>query len=118
MATVDDYIQQLYPKLYLSPSKDIYVDMALLQTSETFFGTSFDYALALRACHYFFLDDQMQGAGGAITSKTEGRTSISYWNSVPEGDHSNLASSSYGQRLKSLIRSKGAGASVGVPDVF
>ena len=117
-STVDDYIQTLYPKLSLSPSKDVYVEMAELQTSSAFYGTSYELALALRACHYFYLDDQLGGSGGVITSKTESRTSVSYWNSVPENDHSNLAGSSFGQRLKALIRSKGTGASIGVPDAW
>jgi len=109
MASVDEYLEQIYPKLYLMPSttKDIYQDMAEKQTSVDFFGSSYELALALRMSHYYFIDTDpsRQGHGGAVTGKTEGRVSISMWNSNAVGDYSTLNQTSYGQRLKALMKS-------------
>lgn len=111
MATVDQYIEVLYPKLSLSPYLDIYKDMASKHTSVEFFGEQYDYALALRSCHLFYIDNRGNQNGGFVTGMTEGRVSMSFWNSPNKGDNSSLSLSTYGQTLKALIHSIGASVS-------
>ena len=117
MLQVDEYVQTLCPSLYLSEvSYPVYLDIATSQTSASFFGEQTNYAIALRACHNFSIDEQRPGGqAGLLTGKTEGRTSESYWNNIPKGDNSGLTLTTYGQRLKALIASMGCSASIGVP---
>jgi len=118
-STVDQFLEILCPSLYNSDSKAIYVEIATASTGESFFGFQYSYAVALRAAHDYTIDKtRADGAGGMVTNKTEGRTSISYWNAIPKGDSSNLSATTYGQRLKALIRSIGSGISIGAPDVL
>lgn len=118
-STYNDFISAICPLLANSPLVDIYVEMASLQTGATFFEDKYDYALALRASHLFTIDNtRKNGIGGLVTGQTEGRTSISYWNSVDKGDSSNLSATTYGQRLKALISSIGAGVSIGATGVL
>jgi hypothetical protein len=111
MATVDQYIEELLPKLALSPSLDVYKEMASFQTSLEFFGDTYDYALALRACHLYHINTRGNANGGFITGMNEGRVGMSFWNSPAKGDNSSLSLSTFGQTLKALIHSIGAGAS-------
>jgi hypothetical protein len=111
MATVDDYITELLPKLALSPSLDVYKEMASFQTSLDFFGDKYDYALALRACHLYHVNTRGNANGGFITGMNEGRVGMSFWNSPKAGDNSGLSLSTYGQTLKGLIHSISAGVS-------
>lgn len=120
MATysIDEYITSLYPTLDVAPDKDLYVDLATKQTSSSAFGELYNYAVALRACHEYFISLKEGSETGLVTNKTEGRTSISFWNSLPKDSSSTLAMSMYGKRLRALIKSLGLSASVGDPDVF
>jgi hypothetical protein len=113
MATsIDDLLQRIYPELYLLPDEDkaIYQEIASRFTSEAYFEESYNLAIALRMSHYYAIDSNpanKSGAGGAITNMSEGRTSVSFWNTIPDGDYSTLNLTKYGQRLKALIKSIG-----------
>ncbi len=119
MSTVDQYLEAICPNLYNADFKSIYVELATESTSEDYFGTKYNYAIALRAAHNYTIDSsRTDGTGGAITGKTEGRVSIQYWNSIPNSDHSGLNQTTYGQKLKALMRSIGAPISIGVVGVL
>lgn len=118
-STYNDFISAICPLLASSPLLDIYVEMASKKVGASFFGDSYDYALALMASHLFTINKtRPDGTGGLVTQKSEGRTSISYWNSINKGDSSNLSATTYGQELKALISSIGAGISIGATDVL
>lgn len=104
MADVDSIIETICPRLALSASVDLYKELALESVSATYFGTNMAYATALMASHIFTMDvSRPLGDSGMITSKTEGRTSISYWNAINIKSNSDLHMTSYGKRYLSLI---------------
>jgi hypothetical protein len=107
MATsdVDTIIATICPKLDASPMKDVYMDLALDRVSQEYLGKHYNYGYALMASHYYTMDvSRPTGDSGMVTSKTEGRTSISYWNAIDIRSNSDLHMTSYGKRYKSLIR--------------
>ena len=113
MLPVDEYVSALYPELLLSTSYDVYIDIATSQTSTSFFGAQYNYAVALRACHNYYIDNGRVGSdGGAVTNRTEGKTSMSYWNTIPKDVRTTLGLSSFGQRLQGLITQQGGKASI------
>ena len=119
--TYDEYIAAYCPQLDASPLKDVYVEDALGMTSKAFFGSYWDKAVALRAAHIFtgaMQAIQDPSATGLVTGKSEGRTSISYWNSISKGSNSTLSTSKYGKDLKELITICGGGISIGNPEVL
>lgn len=117
-ATVDDYINAFCPKLDVSPVKDVYVESATALTSIAYFGLLYERAVALRACHDFTLDStRPDGSSGQVTSKTEGRLSIHYWNPNPEGSYTDLHMTHYGKRLLALMHAIGPSASVSHPGI-
>lgn len=104
MATLDALIETLCPKLAVSPVMDIYKELAGDRTSVEYLGKHYNYGMALVASHLFTIDNSRpNGDSGMITSKTEGRTSISYWNAVNIKSNSDLHMTSYGKRYLSLI---------------
>jgi hypothetical protein len=103
--SAEDYIQIKYPTFYASGNMPIYIDMASYNTDSVFFGTTYYLALALRACHLYYIDQKSTKDGGLLTSKTEGRISVSYWNSPNKNSKSDLSMSDYGKQLLSLIHS-------------
>ena len=118
MLTVDEYVNAFYPKLLLSPIYPDYIDMATDLVDPNVFGTHTNRAIALRACHEYYLDvDRPSKDGGFVTGKTDGRISVRYFNRAEQGSASGLELSIYGQRLRALTRSLGLGASIGNPEV-
>jgi hypothetical protein len=116
--SAEEWIDQLYPELALSPAKDMYIEDAVASLSSAVFGTQYNKAVALLACHEFYMTSRPANETGLVTSKTEGRTSISFWNSIKEGSSSTYGLSSFGKQLKAMIRRLGISASVGDPDVL
>jgi hypothetical protein len=116
--TVDEYISAFYPKLSLSPSYYVYVESATDLVDPGVFGKHTNRAIALRACHDFYLDTDRKGQdGGAITGKSDGRISLRFFNKAEKASASGLELSIYGLRLRALTRSLGLGASIGNPDI-
>lgn len=105
LGSVEAYLEALCPLLYASPLRPIYVDIATDATDASYFGNQYFYAIALGAAHYFTIDsNRPDGEAGLVTSKTEGRVSIHYWNEIPEGSASSLHMTTYGKRLLELMR--------------
>lgn len=104
MADVQVLIDTICPRLSVSTASDIYIELATDQTSASYFGKYYNYAIALLASHIFTMDvSRPTGDSGMITSKTEGRTSVSYWNATNIKSNSDLHMTSYGKRYLSLI---------------
>jgi len=120
MATVDDLIATICPSLDINVNKDIYVEIATSSLNELYFGTQYNYAIALKAAHVFTIDNdpaRTNGMAGLVTGRQEGRNSMRYWNSVSDGSASDLNMTHYGQRLKALMKVCRGGALIGNPEV-
>lgn len=113
-----EYIQLMNSTLYNDSSlRELYIELATLQTNNSYFGDLANYAIALRAMHNYIIDSQrVQGEAGLVTSKSEGSASIRYWNKVVEGRYSDLQMTHYGQRLLAIIKSRGPGISISGDD--
>jgi hypothetical protein len=104
--TAEEYIQVLCPQLTNSNTMDVYLDISTGLLDERYFGSFYQYALALQACHLYAMDYmRKQGQAGLVTGETEGRVSVKYWNSIKESSSTDLDATSYGKRLIALRRS-------------
>jgi len=115
---IDEYLYALCPALALDINKDLFVQIAIDNTSLSAFGTQYNYAVALRASHEYTLAQKDASETGLVTQKSEQRTSISFWNSISATSNSTFSLTLYGKRLKALIKSKGLSASIGDPSVL
>jgi hypothetical protein len=89
----------------------IFLELSIQKTDSGFFGADYAQAVALRAAHMYTMSRPGR-EGGAVTSKTEGRLSMSFAAPAGAAAGSNLALSSYGQELRGLIRLHGPGVTV------
>lgn len=114
-ATPAQFIEQMLPALYAQTAKmTFYIDeIAEPMTDAGFFGTKYNYAVALRAMHTYTIDtNRPKGEAGLVTGLAEGSASIRYWNKVEKGRYSDLQMTHWGQRLLALIKSRGGTISV------
>ena len=111
MLEIDAYLETMSPQLITMDTKATYVSIASLATDATFFGDNYNYAIALRMAHLFELDSRGDNNAGFITSKTEGRVSVSYWNSPNQKSQSDLHTTRFGKTLLGLIHRIGVSAS-------
>lgn len=107
--TVTEYLYMMCPALVNSGFSDIYIELATGETSLSFFSDMYyNYAIALRAAHNYTIDStRTDGSGGLITAKQEGRMQMSFLHNMNRQSRSDLLMTQYGQRLQSLIRSRG-----------
>lgn len=113
--TIEEWIDMLCPELALMPNVDMFIFMAQKVLSASVFGADYNYAVALRASHDFEIAKRDPSETGLLTSKTEGKLSMSFWNSV-KPTNSTLSQTMYGRKLIELISTKGLKFSVGNPD--
>lgn len=106
--TVAELVTALCPTLAADAAYDIYVDIATEDTDATFFGNYYNYAIALRAAHYYTMDTtRTAGDSGLITSKQEGKLQVSYLHNMNRSSRTDLTMTHYGQRLHALMRRRG-----------
>ena len=106
-----EIIGAICPALAKSESLSSFVRMAEENTSRTFFGKQYSYAVAYRACHLYTVTE---GAGGnaalglgQIASMSEGGLSVSFaTGSSDSGADEGLGSTKYGKMLLALIKSR------------
>lgn len=106
-----EIIGAICPALAKSGSLSSFIRMAEENTSRTFFGKQYAYAVAYRACHLYTVTE---GAGGnaalglgQIASMSEGGLSVSFATGSSEsGADEWLGSTKYGKMLLALIRSR------------
>jgi len=111
MLSIDAYLETMSPQLITATTKATYVSIATLATDSTFFGENYNYAIALRMAHLYELDNRGDNNAGFITSKTEGRVSVSYWNSPNPKSLTDLHMTKFGKTLLGLIHRIGVSAS-------
>lgn len=115
--TVNEILLAICPSLVSSGIADLYIDIATEETSSSFFGKYYNYAIALRSAHNYSIDQERpNGAAGLITAKQEGRLQVSFLHNMTKNSKSDLLMTSYGQKLQSLIRSLGPIASISSTD--
>lgn len=111
--TVDNHIQYLNSTLYAATAaKSYYTEVATGELSSAVYGTMYNRAIALLACHYYTLDavrSSGSGAGGVMTAFSEGRASVQFATSEGKGS-SSLNLTYYGQLLMALRKSLGPAA--------
>lgn len=117
-STTDEFIEALCPELAVEALKDVYVEIGAKIVSSSFFGTSYNYALALASAHVFTMAQRGANETGVLTGKSENRASESYWVKLNTGSNSTLPLTKYGKDLKALIRTMGGVASVGDDSVL
>lgn len=87
----------------------LYIDLAKELVDPDYFGSLYNFAVALRACHEFELDKRQAGETGLITDRTEGRISLRYLHNLDKNSTSTFGYTKYGLKLLSLARSKRLG---------
>ena len=89
---------------------DVWLDMAAMRASPSYFGNSYVLAIAYLAQHIGTLEQRSGGTAGNASSKSEGRVSISF--STPSSDDSDLGQTSFGLQYLSLLKSHRSGPMV------
>jgi hypothetical protein len=112
--TIVEYLTLLIPALADTASVEYqtYIDIAQRLIDPDYFGEDFNFAIALRMCHEYTLDNdpaRAAGDGGFITDKTEGRVSVRFLHNMDRSSASTLLYTKYGMRLKALYRIHGPG---------
>jgi hypothetical protein len=84
--TTEQYIQVKCPNLYSDSNLSVYIDAAKLTIKSENYGTKYNYAVALKACHDYSIAQIQQGIGtgssGTISSKKEGDLSVNFENNL------------------------------------
>ncbi len=111
--SVTEILTAICPGIVTSGVQDLYTDISAEETSSTFFGKFYNYAIALRAAHYYSMDkNRPTGDAGLVTAKQEGRLQMSFLHNMTRNSKTDLGMTMYGQRLQSLIRSMGPVCSI------
>ena len=98
--TVTEIVTTRNPTFAADSRLDDFISLAVDQTDTAFFGTDYNLAVALRTMHDMEMASR-GGAGGAISSETEGKLERRYAVSVSDDP---LKSTSYGRELTMLMR--------------
>lgn len=109
--TVREIIGAICPALAKNEGLDAFVKMAEENTSRSFFGKQYAYAVAYRACHLFTITAGSGGSSavglGQVASMSEGGLSISFATGSQSSDaDGGLETSKYGKMLLGLIKSR------------
>ena len=120
MASASEILSAIAPEFDAVPGRSTFLGMAESRTSSTFFGGNRSQAVALRAAHMLALSssgsaERIGGAGGPISSKSEGQLSVSFGfrASSSSSADSDLDQTSFGLQLQGLMRASGASVRVG-----
>lgn len=114
MATsVLSLIQVYCPGLYSDANRDTFITVATDRTSQSFYGSNYNLAIALMACHDWAIANRPGGSYGAVGSLAnmrEGDLSIGYSSSSSTGG-GDLDQTSFGKKLQQLKKSTLPGVS-------
>ena len=108
--TPEEYLSMICPTLLTVSGYNNYITMAQNMTSSGYFGTNYNYAVALRAAHIYTLSALRNGEAGMVTQKTEGRMSMSFGGMGSIS--SELMMTSYGMQLQNLINTASVAGTV------
>lgn len=114
--TPEEILAVLCPNFLTTFGYEVYIELSTNQTDATFFGSNYNYAIALRAAHMWTLDTKRGGQSGVIVGQVEGKLSRFYGGvGVIRKD---LELTNYGMQLISLIRETQPGVSVASMDAI
>lgn len=102
-------VQAIYPTLYNADTRDTFIALARDETSRDFYGKNYEKAVALLACHNYFVSVDNGGGAGVLTYKAEGRMMVSYGGVGVIRNYLEL--SGYGRQLLDLMSKSGPIAS-------
>ena len=112
--TAQEYLQYECPALYtLTASMDYYIASAREELSASVLGAMYEKAVAYLAAHKYTLATQstaLGGTAGRVTSKTEGRLSVTFGGVNPNAT-SEYALTNYGIQLQGILDKAGLRAS-------
>lgn len=100
--TAIEIIQAIYPTLYNDATRDIQISLARDETNSTFYGINYEKAVALLACHNYYVNVANAGSAGVVTYQMSGRMAKSYGGVGVIRDYLEL--SGYGRQLKELAQ--------------
>lgn len=106
---VDSILAAIAPGFSYSPYATTFKELAISETSESYFGDFYNKAVALRAAHEWTLSTLSGNESGSISSKRMGPVSVSYQGT---SGTSSLTMTRFGRELMSLIQRRGVGAAV------
>lgn len=112
--TVEEIIEARAPQFKDDSRIDKFIEIAELMTSNSAFGDRYNYAVALRVCHFFASESLRGGSedagtsgsavGGRIESEKEGDLSRSYAvNESAVAGYGDLSNTQFGLELIDLI---------------
>lgn len=78
MATPEQILAVICPRLFDTADYQVYIDLAVSQTAQEHFGLQYDLAVALRAAHMWTINTKRNGQSGVVTYRMEGRLAESY----------------------------------------
>ena len=96
------YVTLVAPSYAGNANLSLYLAAAAEQMNTCQWGNNYNQAQAYLACHMIAMTDSVRSGavGGAITSKTEGKLSISFGSSTGNSD---LSATSYGLAYQRLL---------------
>jgi hypothetical protein len=104
MATPEQILNVICPKIFETSDYQVYIDLATNMTAQEFFGVNYEYAIALRSAHMWQLNTKRGDSAGPVTYRMEGRLAESYAN--PGVVKRELEMTKYGMQLLSLMDMK------------
>lgn len=115
--STDDIIKIKCSGLYSDANKSLWVQLATEKVSAGYFGSNYNEAVALLACHEWTLSnridsDMISGVGGMVTSIREGDLSIGFGKAGSGSGIGDLEQTTFGLQFKNLIQNCGMGISV------
>ncbi len=116
--TTIEIVTAICPDLASSPAYDVFTKIAEQRTDRGFFGDNYTLAVALRASHMFVLSQRPNGESGMISSKSEGKLSLSFAASNSAKSGVDLTQTSFGVQLLELIENQGPGVSIALTGVL
>jgi hypothetical protein len=116
-----DYLQYECPTLYnLTATMNYFVTAAREELSASILGAMYEKAVAYLAAHKYSLTTQstaLGGTAGRITSKTEGRLSVSFGGLATSNSNNEYTLTNYGIQLQAILDKAGLRASSTSPDL-
>jgi len=103
--TPNEIITVIYPSMASSENVASYITFATSMTNKTFFGANYQLAIALRACHMYYLAVERKGQTGVTTYEMAGSVSCSTGGLGVIRD--NLELTGYGSQLLGMINAGG-----------
>ena len=119
--TAQEYLQFECPALYANTaSMNYFIAAAREELSASVLGAMYEKAVAYLAAHKYTLTTQstaLGGTAGRVTSKTEGRLSVTFGGLAQSTSNNEYTLTNYGIQLQAILDKVGLRASSTSPDL-